>query len=101
MPFADATGHIIEPVTDQAALARAARLAPIQWEDDTELLWHLSWDDFKVWIYMQDPRYMMILGNDPAFVLFREAKRKKSLGNRIYSWLWMRLSKEATRGDYY
>lgn len=83
------TGQMIDELPKEDDRTKNALwLMQFKWPEDKEALWHLTWSDFKCWLYLLEPRTAMILSNDAKFVEFRERKRNKCWMDEFFSWTW-------------
>lgn len=75
------------PQLDPSERMKTAWLRDLAWPRDSELIKHLSREDFRAWMYGLEPRDAMLLSCQDG-ELAKIQKRKRNFALRCADWLW-------------
>lgn len=87
-------GHLIQELdeTDKEFVDRVANLGKLKYPSDLEIIRHLCYRDFKLWLYGLDPKLALYLTNEKKFSLIQQAMREKMWIHDLYDRAWRLLN---------
>ncbi len=74
-------------LTPQAS-QKIANLSKLQYPDDKERIFHLSPDDFRIWLYLLNPRDSLLLCSTYGISQKIQHQMKRKRWSLVSDWLW-------------